>query len=426
MKNRNIAIVGLGYVGLQVAVAFGKNQRVIAYDINHKRIKELSEGYDKTSEVSQEDLLSSNLFFTSSLEDLKPADFYIVAVPTPIDQLNEPDLSLLQKATESVSSVISKDNIIVFESTVYPGTTEEVCVPILEENSKLIFNKDFFVGYSPDRINPGDKVHTFKKINKIVSASTQASLKIVSDAYSSVIQAEIYEAKNIRTAEAAKVIENTQRDLNIALINELAMLFKLMDIDTSDVLEAASTKWNFLDFKPGLVGGHCVGVDPYYLTYKAKELGFDPQVILSGRRVNDSMPSFISNEVIKYLLQNKKELNQIKINFLGITFKENCSDIRNSKAVEMYDALKGQVSSIAVCDPWALQDEVKDKLDIVLEKFDDLSQADVTIIATSHDQFSTMSLAKLNELTAEQGLVVDIKNVLPKLAYETNLNIWKL
>ena len=278
----------------------------------------------------------------------------------------------------------------------------------------MTLNKDFYVGYSPERINPGDKNHTFENINKIVSASNKNSLKIISDTYSSVLNAEIHKAKNIKTAEAAKVIENTQRDLNIALINELAMLFKLMGLETSDVLEAASTKWNFLDFKPGLVGGHCVGVDPYYLTHKAKELGFDPQVILSGRKVNDSIPDFISQEIFKLLLMTGKKLDEVNINFLGITFKENCPDIRNSKAAEIYKILKRQVKSVNVCDHWALKDEVKTELEISLVDFEDLpKEAEVTIIATCHDDFSSISLQRLEELTVSEGLVIDVKNVLP-------------
>ncbi len=426
MRDRNIAIVGLGYVGLQVAVAFGKKEAVIAYDNNSLRIQELSEGYDRTNEVSKKDLENKNLLFTSSLEDLKKSDFYIVAVPTPIDEFNEPDLTLLKNATASVSKTLRKNNIIVFESTVYPGATEEVCIPILEKESGLTLNEDIFVGYSPERINPGDKNHTFKNINKIVSASDKGSLKIISDAYSSVIDAEIYEAQNIKTAEAAKVIENTQRDLNIALINELAMLFKLMGLETSDVLEAASTKWNFLDFKPGLVGGHCVGVDPYYLTHKAKELGFDPQVILSGRKVNDSIPSFISQEIINALLAEEKKIEEVTINLLGITFKENCADIRNSKAAEIFKILSKQVKSVNVCDHWALQEEVTNELGISLVELKDLSKAEVTIIATSHEDFSSISLQKLKEITVDQGHVIDIKNVLPNSFSDSNLKIWKL
>jgi len=426
MKARKIAVIGLGYVGLQVAVAFGKKQKVVAFDINKSRLEDLSNNFDKTGEVSKNDLINSNLFYTSTLEDLKEADLYIIAVPTPINNSNEPDLNLLIKASETVSKVLKKGDIAVYESTVYPGTTEEVCMPILQKGSGLECNKDFFLGYSPERINPGDKIHTFEKIKKIVSASDNRTLKILSKTYSSVVKGGIYEAVDIKTAEAAKIIENTQRDVNIALINELAMLFKKMDIETSEVLEAASTKWNFLNFQPGLVGGHCVGVDPYYLTYKAKKLGFNPEVILSGRKVNDSMPKFISKEIIKILKNKKIKLKGAKINFLGITFKENCSDIRNSKALEIYDYLKPKVKSISVVDSHAIAKDVKKEIGIELINLDSLTPADVTIIATSHNEFASISANVLKKLTRKSGFTIDIKNILPKEVSEGPFEVWKL
>ncbi|MDN6838299.1 MAG: nucleotide sugar dehydrogenase, partial [Staphylococcus equorum] len=321
---RNIAVVGLGYVGLPVAVTFGNKHKVIGFDINESRIQELKNNYDRTNEVKEDKLKLTNIEYTSNAVDLKKADFIIVAVPTPIDKHNKPDLLPLLKASETVGRVITPDTIVVYESTVYPGATEEDCVPVLEKYSGLVCGKDFFVGYSPERINPGDKVHTFETITKVVSGQTPEVLEIVADVYSSVVTAGVHKASSIKVAEAAKVIENTQRDVNIALMNELAIIFDKLNIDTNEVLKASGTKWNFLNFKPGLVGGHCIGVDPYYLTHKAQEVGHHPEVILAGRRINDNMAKHIASNVIKELLKQGLEVQGASVNVLGITFKENC------------------------------------------------------------------------------------------------------
>ncbi|MDN6722319.1 MAG: nucleotide sugar dehydrogenase, partial [Staphylococcus equorum] len=324
---RNIAVVGLGYVGLPVAVTFGNKHKVIGFDINESRIQELKNNYDRTNEVKEDKLKLTNIEYTSNAVDLKKADFIIVAVPTPIDKHNKPDLLPLLKASETVGRVITPDTIVVYESTVYPGATEEDCVPVLEKYSGLVCGKDFFVGYSPERINPGDKVHTFETITKVVSGQTPEVLEIVADVYSSVVTAGVHKASSIKVAEAAKVIENTQRDVNIALMNELAIIFDKLNIDTNEVLKASGTKWNFLNFKPGLVGGHCIGVDPYYLTHKAQEVGHHPEVILAGRRINDNMAKHIASNVIKELLKQGLEVQGASVNVLGITFKENCPDL---------------------------------------------------------------------------------------------------
>ena len=422
----NIAVIGLGYVGLQVASALGKLQEVIAFDVNKKRLEELKLGKDVSGEVNKKNLLKSNLRYTSNEEDLKNVDFYIIAVPTPIDSDNVPDLSLLEKASETVSKYLSKGNIVVYESTVYPGATEEVCLPILELGSGLNINIDFSLGYSPERINPGDKLHTFEKIQKVVSASNEAALDTIDSLYKSVVKAGTFRAKNIKTAEAAKVIENTQRDLNIALINELAMLFKDLGIETNEVLEAASTKWNFLDFKPGLVGGHCVGVDPYYLTHKAKAVGFHPEVILSGRKINDSMPLYIVRSIEKYLKENEILLDEAVLNILGITFKENCSDIRNSKPLEIFNLLNNQVKAINVMDPCVVPEELVSKYNILNKDFSELPQADITIIANRHEQFLELTSEDLLRVTKPHGMIFDIKDTLTKELETKSIKVWKL
>jgi UDP-N-acetyl-D-galactosamine dehydrogenase len=422
----NIAVIGMGYVGLQVAVALGKLQKVVAFDVNEKRLAELKIGTDISGEVPKKDLSSSNLFYTNNEDDLRNIDFYIVAVPTPLDSQNTPDLSLLEKASKTVSKYLSKDNIVVYESTVYPGATEEVCLPILEKGSGLNLNKDFSLGYSPERINPGDKFHTFEKIKKVVAASNEIALNTIDNIYKSVVIAGTFRAKNIKTAEAAKVIENTQRDLNIALVNELAMLFKDLDLDTNEVLEAASTKWNFLDFKPGLVGGHCVGVDPYYLTHKAKKIGFNAELIISGRKINDSMPNFIVESIENQLNKIEVPINEAVINLLGVTFKENCSDIRNSKPLEIYRLLEKKVVSINVSDPCVISDELFLKNNISNKNLDDLPKADITIIANKHDQFLNLSHKDLKKLTKSEGIIFDIKNVLKKNMQDNSIKVWRL
>ncbi len=422
----NIAVIGLGYVGLQVASALSKLQNVVAFDIDKKRLEELKLGKDISGEVTQDDLLQGTLHYTADEQDLKNIDFYIIAVPTPIDSDNNPDLSLLEQASRTVSRYLSVGNIVVYESTVYPGATEEVCLPILEKGSGLKLNTDFSLGYSPERINPGDKSHTFKNIKKIVSASNEKALDIIDNVYRSVVEAGTFRAKDIKTAEAAKVIENTQRDLNIALINELAMLFKDLDIETNEVLEAASTKWNFLDFKPGLVGGHCVGVDPYYLTHKAKEVGFNPEVILSGRKINDSMPVFIVNTIEKQVREMGVPLEEMVVNLLGITFKENCPDIRNSKPLEIFNLLQPKVKVIHVTDPCVVSEELKLKNNLVNKDFNDLPKADITIIANNHKQYLELTSQDLMEITKPKGIIYDLKNVVVKDLIQSSVKVWKL
>lgn len=412
MMDRKVSVIGLGYVGLPVAVAFGQKARVVAFDINQSRIRELIEGYDSTREVSLLDLSNSDLFFTHHPADLKAADFHIVAVPTPIDDANQPDLRAILSASKTVGEQLKKGDIVVYESTVYPGATEEDCVPVLEKHSGLICGKDFFVGYSPERINPGDKEHTFTKIKKIVSGQTPEVLNIVADVYGRVITAGVHKAPSIRVAEAAKVIENTQRDLNIALINELAKIFNKLDIDTSSVLEAAGTKWNFLPFKPGLVGGHCIGVDPYYLTYRAAKAGYHPEVILSGRRINDSMGKFVAEKTIKNIVKLGGNLCQAKIGILGLTFKENCPDIRNTKVVDIINELKEYTTNIFVHDPHAHPEEAKTEYGIDLVSLSELRDLTAVIIAVSHDEFQHLTLSSLQAMLSVTSLVVDVKGVL--------------
>ena len=357
-KKESICVVGLGYVGLPLAVAFARHFNVIGFDINQIRINELKLGIDRTKETTPEELLNSNILFTANEEYIKKCKFIIITVPTPIDKHKVPDLKPIFSASTIVGRNLQKDSIVVYESTVYPGLTEEECVPILEKESKLKWKKDFFVGYSPERINPGDKIHRFENIVKVVSGDSEYSLNIISEIYSKVVKAGIFKAKSIKVAEAAKVIENTQRDINIALMNELSMIFHKMGIDTKDVLEAAATKWNFLKFEPGLVGGHCISVDPYYLTFKAQELGHHPEVILSGRRVNDNMPNFVVQNVLKLLIKAKKQIESSKIIIFGLSFKENIPDIRNSKVVDIYNELKDFGIDTYIYDPYVYKDEV--------------------------------------------------------------------
>ena len=425
--NRTISVIGLGYVGLPVAVAFGKKSKVIGFDINQNRIEELINGLDKTGEVESAELKSANVLYTSDLSELAKADFHIVAVPTPIDSSKKPDLTPLLSASKVVGQILKKGDIVVFESTVYPGATEDECASILEKESGLKSGEDFFLGYSPERINPGDKQHTFTTIKKVVSAQDEQTLKVVAEVYSSVVDAGVYEASSIKVAEAAKVIENTQRDLNIALMNELAVLFKRMDIDTNDVLEAAGTKWNFLPFKPGLVGGHCIGVDPYYLTHKSISLGYEPQVILSGREINDSMGKFISDSLIKSLAQNGKKLDEVTITILGITFKENVPDIRNTRVVDIIGELGNYPVTIQIYDPCADSLDVKNEYQIDLVEIGDLKKADVIILAVPHDIFIGKSWKLISDLINDNGgIVYDIKSVLDRKAIPENINLFRL
>lgn len=423
--NRNIAVVGLGYVGLPVAVTFGNKQNVIGFDINEERIQELKNGYDRTNEVTSENLGKTNIEFTSDSNDLKRADFIIVAVPTPIDKNNKPNLTPLLKASETVGKVITKDTIIVYESTVYPGATEEDCVPVLERNSGLTCGKDFFVGYSPERINPGDKVHTFETITKVVSGQTPEVLDVVADVYSSVVTAGVHKASSIKVAEAAKVIENTQRDVNIALMNELAIIFEKLNIDTNEVLKASGTKWNFLNFKPGLVGGHCIGVDPYYLTHKAQEVGHHPEVILAGRRINDNMSKHIASTIIKEMLKQGLEVQGATINVLGLTFKENCPDLRNTKVIHIVEELKDYGLNVNVNDVEADESEAEKLFGFRLQSKQELTKADALLFAVPHQEYLDNKNDYLN-LVKDNGIVFDIKGIINDDEVKYSQELWRL
>ena len=412
MKKHNIGVIGLGYVGLPLAVEFGKVFETVGFDINEKRVKELNKGIDRTLEVESENLRSAKkLKCTTSLEELKKCDFYIVAVPTPVDKYKNPDLTPLIKASETVGKVIKKNDIVVFESTVYPGATEDDCVPVIEKLSGLKMNKDFYCGFSPERINPGDKVHTLTTIRKITSGSTPESAEEIDQVYRKVIKAGTHKASSIKVAEAAKVIENSQRDINIAFVNELAVLFDRMGIDTLEVLEAAGTKWNFLPFRPGLVGGHCIGVDPYYLTHKAEEIGYHPEVILSGRRINDNMGVFVANKVIKLMIGKGHTIKDSKVLVLGMTFKENCPDIRNSRVIDIINEMKEFGCRVDVYDPWADKHEVKEEygVDMISKPSKDYS---AVVCAVAHDEFRKTDLKKL--MKDKSAVVYDVKGILNK------------
>ncbi|MDC0528819.1 nucleotide sugar dehydrogenase [Gammaproteobacteria bacterium] len=406
-----IAIIGLGYVGLPLAVEFGKSTFTIGYDINNQRIDELKSFEDKTLEVSKEELsLANRLEFTSDVNDLKDCNIFIITVPTPIDDVNRPDLNFIINASKTVAKVMSPGSIVIYESTVYPGCTEEICVPVLENISNLKFNKDFYCGYSPERINPGDKINTLTKITKITSGSTPEISQIVDDLYSEIIEAGTFKASSIKVAEAAKVIENTQRDLNIALINELSVIFQRIGIDTIDVLEAAGSKWNFLPFRPGLVGGHCIGVDPYYLTHKSEEVGYHPQVILAGRKINDSMASYVGHNFIRLMLRNDIEITKATIGIMGITFKENCPDIRNSKIIDLINELKSWNVNIVISDPWASKKEVKEKLGIELTTINEHNKVDSLIVAVGHKEYRSIKPSQLREYcNNDKPILADVK-----------------
>jgi UDP-N-acetyl-D-galactosamine dehydrogenase len=406
-----IGVIGLGYVGLPLAVEFGKKRKVVGFDINLRRINELKKGTDRTREVTNGELKSAKkLTYTSNPKSLKGVNIFIITVPTPVDEFKKPDLEPIKKASELVGNYLKKDAIVIYESTVFPGCTEEICVPILEKESGLKFNKDFFCGYSPERINPGDKKHKLTSIKKITSGSTPAVSKKVDDLYREIIQAGTHRVSSIRVAEAAKVIENAQRDLNIAFVNELALIFDRMKIDTKEVLEAASTKWNFLPFQPGLVGGHCIGVDPYYLTYKAESIGYRPEVILSGRRINDNMGIFVAGKVIKLLSQKGAKIRNSKVLVLGITFKENCPDIRNSRVIDVVRELQTFGVKVDVYDPWADAAEVKHEYEVRLTKTPKQIY-DGIILAVSHNEFRELNLKKLSH---KNTIVYDIKSFFPK------------
>ena len=413
MSDKKIAIIGLGYVGLPLAVEFGKKFDTIGFDINESRIQELKQGKDTTLEVDSKELSqATRLSYTTNINDIKDCNIYIVTVPTPIDEYKNPDLTPLIKSSETVGLLLNKSDIVIYESTVYPGATEEVCVPILERQSDLTFNQDFYCGYSPERINPGDKEHRVINIKKVTSGSTPDIATIVDDLYKEIIIAGTHKASSIKVAEAAKVIENTQRDVNIALINELSLIFNKLGIDTEAVLEAAGTKWNFLPFRPGLVGGHCIGVDPYYLTHKAIEVGYKPEIILAGRRLNDSMGKYVANQVAT--LMTKKCIHIIDANILimGLTFKENCPDLRNTRVVDLVEEFKGFNCSVDVYDPWVDKQEAHREYGIT--PVDGLAKGeyDAVVLAVSHDEFKKMSIEEINILGKDNFVLYDIKYLL--------------
>lgn len=409
LSEKKIAIIGLGYVGLPLAVEFGKKYTVLGFDINKERISELQRGYDRTKESNESSILSStHLTFSSSTDDLLAYNVFIVTVPTPIDQFKSPDLKPLLKASEMLGYVLKKGDIVIYESTVYPGCTEEDCVPILEKYSGLKFNRDFFCGYSPERINPGDKVNTLTKIKKVTSGSTPEIADVVDGLYQSIITAGTHKAPSLKVAEASKAIENAQRDINISFVNELALIFDRMGIDTSDVIEAAATKWNFLKYKPGLVGGHCIGVDPYYLAHKAEMLGYHPQVILSGRRVNDNMGMFVANKVVKLMIQKGIAIKGSRALILGVTFKENCPDIRNSKVVDIYRELLQFGLEVNIHDPHADKQEVAEEYGISISE--NLVTYDAIILAVSHEEFASFDLNKLKN--GDHTVIYDTKSFL--------------
>jgi UDP-N-acetyl-D-galactosamine dehydrogenase len=413
LSNKTIAIIGLGYVGLPLAVEFGRKRDVLGYDINATRVAELKSGVDHTLECSPEELRHASLLtYSCDAADLKKAHIFIVTVPTPVDKANRPDMTPLIRASETVGRGLKKGDVVIYESTVYPGATEEVCVPILEKTSGLTFNTDFFCGYSPERINPGDKVNTLTKIKKITSGSTSAVATMVDNLYASIITAGTHKAASIKVAEAAKVIENTQRDLNIALVNELSVIFERLGIDTLDVLEAAGSKWNFLPFRPGLVGGHCIGVDPYYLTHKAEEVGYHPQVILAGRRINDNMARYVARNTIKLMLKNSMDLPRCRIGVLGVTFKENCPDIRNSKIIDMIREFEAWGAQVVVADPWASADDVAREYGITLGKIDAHNQVDALVVAVGHNEYRAASIGDLRAFCRGTAPVLaDVKSL---------------
>ena len=415
IKDIKLAVIGLGYVGLPLALEFAKNRKVIGFDIKKKRIDELNSGIDKNFESSKEELENlKQLNFTNNQEDLKYANCFIITVPTPINELKKPDLQPLLQASEMIGKIIKEGDLIIYESTVYPGCTEEMCVPILEKFSNLKFNKNFFCGYSPERINPGDKKHTISNIKKITSGSTPKILDLIDSLYNEIITAGTHRASSIKVAEAAKVIENTQRDINIALINELSMIFSKLNIDTKEVLEAAGSKWNFLPFKPGLVGGHCIGVDPYYLTYKAESVGHHPQIILAGREINDNMGGHVVLEMIKEMEKKKINIKNSKILIMGLTFKENCSDVRNSGVKMVFERLKKYTDNIDLYDPWTDSEEIKKIYGINSQQTLDKNNYDGIIMAVAHKIFIKMGKIKILDLCKKNHVIYDLKYLFTK------------
>ena len=424
-----IAIIGMGYVGLPLAIEFGKITKTVGFDIDNLRVNQLSNRIDSTKEIDTEKFSESKfLSFSSNPKFIKSCNFFIITVPTPVDESNTPDLTFLKSASSTIAKLLKKGDIVIYESTVYPGCTEEICIPILEKVSELKFNKDFFCGYSPERINPGDKINTINSIVKVTSGSNKKTAQKVNDLYSQIVHAGTHLAPSIKVAEAAKVIENTQRDLNIALINELSIIFSKLDIDTLDVIEAASTKWNFLDFKPGLVGGHCIGVDPYYLTYKAEKEGYNSQVILSGRRINDEMGTYVARSFIKEIISNQINLKNCRVGIMGVTFKENCSDIRNSKVLDLINELKEWGIEVLVTDPWADKEELKKEFGIKLTETKDFKNLDAILIAVAHDRFKDIPINEMKSLCkGKKPLLGDIKGIIDrKIAKKNGFNLFRL
>lgn len=422
LTDRTIAIIGLGYVGLPLAVEFGKKYKTLGFDINETRIKELEDGHDSTLEVSSEELkLSESLKYSCDINTLKCCNTYIVTVPTPIDEHRQPDLTPLLKASEMLGLVIDKGDIIVYESTVYPGATEEECIPVVEQVSGLEFNKDFFAGYSPERINPGDKEHRVTNILKVTSGSTEQTTEIVDELYKSIITAGTHKAPSIKVAEAAKVIENTQRDVNIGLINELSIIFNRLGIDTLEVLEAAGTKWNFLPFRPGLVGGHCIGVDPYYLTHKAQSVGYHPEMILAGRRLNDGMGQYVVSQLVKKMLNKRIHVEGANILVMGFTFKENCPDLRNTRVIDIIEELKEYNANVEVIDPWCSHEEAQHEYGLTLEKEAKLAHYDAIILAVAHDEFKRLGEDEIRKLGKLEHVLYDLKYVLEKESVDMRL-----
>ncbi|MCC6303535.1 MAG: Vi polysaccharide biosynthesis UDP-N-acetylglucosamine C-6 dehydrogenase TviB [Gammaproteobacteria bacterium] len=414
LNDIRIGVIGLGYVGLPLAVALGERFPTVGFDINRRRIGELRAGRDNTLEVSPEELSqASRLTFSDKAEDIAACNFYIVTVPTPIDGYKRPDLSPLISASNTVGKILKKGDVVVYESTVYPGCTEEICVPLLEQGSGLVFNRDFFAGYSPERINPGDKQHRLATISKVTSGSTPAAADLINAVYGSIITAGTHKASSIRVAEAAKVIENTQRDVNIALINELALIFNRLGIDTLEVLEAAGTKWNFLPFRPGLVGGHCIGVDPYYLTHKAQEIGYHPEVILAGRRINDNMGGYVAGRVMRLMTKRRIPMADSRVLILGLAFKENCPDLRNTRVLDIAAELKGYHADVDIYDPWIDAEEAEHEYRIKPVSSPDAGAYDAVILAVAHDQFRAMGIDGIRRLCKPNAVVYDVKSMFP-------------
>lgn len=413
LENLNIGIVGLGYVGLPLAVEFGKKFVTVGFDIKRARVEELKNNIDSTYECSSNELQLANLLkFTNNIDDIRKCNVYIVTVPTPIDKFKRPDLSPLINASKLIGSVLNKGDVVIYESTVYPGATEEECVPVLEEQSGMIFNKDFFVGYSPERINPGDKEHRVTSIKKVTSGSTIEIANFVDSLYATIINAGTYKASSIKVAEAAKVIENTQRDLNIALINELAIIFNKLNIDTEEVLKAAGTKWNFLSFKPGLVGGHCIGVDPYYLTHKAQSIGYNPEVILSGRRINDAMGEYVASQLVKKMIKKKIKIDCADVLIMGLAFKENCPDLRNTKVIDIIKSLRDYNINAEVYDPWVSPDEAAQEYGVNINNKVPPKKYDAILFAVAHNEFKDMTKEEILSLTKNNYVIYDLKYII--------------